>query len=114
MRDAYKTMFQSLCRIAALPPETLVYPGHNYLKENLRFAATLPHDAAALKVRQSALLGNEEPPSTLAAERMTNPFLRAAADEAFAQKNAATSGDAEDSFGLRAFTALRIRKNNFT
>jgi hydroxyacylglutathione hydrolase len=114
-RDACEILFQSQRRIAALPPETLVYPGHNYLEGNLRFAATLPHDAKALQKRRDALFCGQEPPSTIALEKMTNPFLRAIADEDFARDVcAALCTGTADSPNIEAFIALRMRKNDFT
>ena len=112
---AYEAMFQSLGRLAHLPPETCVYPGHNYLEENLRFAATLPHDASLLHRRKEALADGREPPSTLAMERMTNPFLRTIVDEAFVRalysEGGASCAPPPDT--LEVFTKLRIRKNTF-
>jgi len=106
--NAYAAMFASLCRIAALPPGTRIYPGHDYLEENLRFAATLPHNAELLGERRSALAEGGEPPSTLALELATNPFVRAA-DPEFRQ----SLGEPNDP-ALEVFTQLRIQKNSFT
>jgi len=93
-------MFQSLARLAALPPDTRVYPGHDYLEENLRFAATLtPQNGETLRRRGADHAAGREPPSTLAAELASNPFLRAAA-----------RGGAD---ALAEFTDLRKRKNSF-
>jgi hydroxyacylglutathione hydrolase len=106
--NAYSAMFESLRRIAALPADTRIYPGHDYLEENLRFAATLPHDTELLGKRRES----KEPPSTLALELATNPFLRAM-DPGFRQSlKSLKSLDASES-ALDVFTMLRVRKNSF-
>jgi hydroxyacylglutathione hydrolase len=75
-------MSASLARLAALPPETLVYCAHEYTASNLRFARAVEPGNAALagRERDTAALraaGRPTVPSTLALERATNPFLRA-------------------------------------
>ena len=121
VRGSYEVMFQSLRRLAALAdrsPETLVYPGHDYLEENLRFAASLPVQPdvlAALLKRREALRNGQEPPSALALEKMTNPFLLAITDEDFARAlyPSAPQAGHKDALHLEAFTVLRRQKNNF-
>ncbi|MDR2733943.1 MAG: hydroxyacylglutathione hydrolase [Spirochaetota bacterium] len=103
--NGYDVMLRSLCRIAALPPDTRVYPGHDYLEENLRFTATMPHDAKRIGSRRAALAEGREPPSTLALELATNPFLRAMDPEFRKSLRAQTAPE--------AFTLLRRRKNSF-
>ena len=77
-------MYTSLCeRLARLPGETRVYCGHEYTISNARFAASVePGNAAvaALLARATELRGRGEPtvPSSIAAERAHNPFLRVA------------------------------------
>jgi hydroxyacylglutathione hydrolase len=75
-------MFDSLQRLAALPPETLVCCGHEYSESNARFALTVEPDNGALSARAAeiARLRAERKPSvptTIAEEADTNPFLRA-------------------------------------
>lgn len=74
-------MQASLARLAALPPETLVYCAHEYTQSCLRFAHTVEPDNAAIDARSAKvdkLIGAGRPsvPSTLAEEFATNPFLR--------------------------------------
>ncbi len=71
----------SLRRIAALPPETLVYCAHEYTLANLGFALWVEPDNAAIEARREAeqakrLQGKPTVPSSLALELETNPFLR--------------------------------------
>jgi hydroxyacylglutathione hydrolase len=75
-------MFGSLQALAALPETTRVYCGHEYTEKNLRFAATVEPDNAAVKARQAAVAtmrAASEPslPSSIGIERDINPFLRA-------------------------------------
>jgi hydroxyacylglutathione hydrolase len=76
-------MWQSLRKLAALPPETQVCSGHEYTAANARFALTVEPDNAALRTRSQDVeaaraAGRATVPSTLAEELATNPFLRAA------------------------------------
>ncbi len=75
-------MFASLQKFAKLPPDTLVYCGHEYTESNARFAlhatpdnAALQAFAAGVKVKRAA--GEATVPSRLADELAANPFLRA-------------------------------------
>lgn len=76
-----KQMWASLSRIAALPPDTLLYCAHEYTAANARFALSVDQ-APALKTRADAVFaararGEATVPSTVGEERATNPFLRA-------------------------------------
>lgn len=82
-------MFESLRSLAALPPETDVYCGHDYLEANLAFGLSVePGNAAMrqrLEVTRARHHGQESVlPSTIALELETNPFLRVADVESFA------------------------------
>jgi hydroxyacylglutathione hydrolase len=70
-------MHASLMRLAALPPDTRVYFGHEYTAANLRFAATVEPGNAQATARATSLQVPSTP-STMAEERATNPFLRSA------------------------------------
>ncbi|MBK9032590.1 MAG: hydroxyacylglutathione hydrolase [Myxococcales bacterium] len=70
-------MQASLARLAALPPTTRVYFGHEYTAANLRFAAAVEPDNPAIAARAAAIVaGVATTPSTIADERATNPFVR--------------------------------------
>ncbi|WP_114227370.1 MULTISPECIES: hydroxyacylglutathione hydrolase [Sphingomonas] len=82
-------MFASLQRLAALPPETVVYAAHEYTLSNYRFAAhAFPGDAAIVRrlaeVECLRAAGEITLPTTIAEERASNPFLRAADAAEFA------------------------------
>jgi hydroxyacylglutathione hydrolase len=75
-------MFSSLHKFALLPPETMVYCGHEYTESNARFALHATPDNAALvayaeQARQLRAEGRPTVPSRLADELAANPFLRA-------------------------------------
>jgi len=74
-------MHDSLSRLAALPEDTLVYCTHEYTLSNLRFAVAVEPDNRHIaerfeKVSQLREAGGMSLPSTLALEKLTNPFLR--------------------------------------
>lgn len=76
------TMWASLSKLAALPPDTLVCSGHEYTASNARFALTIEPDNSALISRAAsveAARAADRPtvPSRLSEELETNPFLRA-------------------------------------
>lgn len=76
-------MWHSLSKLMALPPETIVYSGHEYTQANAKFALTVDPDNSALISRSDAIdvardQGRPTVPSSLADELATNPFLRAA------------------------------------
>ncbi|MFN0217179.1 MAG: hydroxyacylglutathione hydrolase [Hyphomicrobium sp.] len=76
-----RTMYASLCRIAALPDETAIYCGHEYTVSNGRFARSIEPENEALAARWTEIealraAGRPTLPTTLAVEKATNPFLR--------------------------------------
>ena len=83
-------MHASLQRLAALPAETRIYCAHEYTLSNARFAAhAFPGDAPIADRLASVVAAREAGqatvPTTIAEERATNPFLRAATADEFAQ-----------------------------
>ncbi|MCG8556220.1 MAG: hydroxyacylglutathione hydrolase [Proteobacteria bacterium] len=74
-------MYRSLLKVRSLPPDTRIYCGHEYTLDNLRFAAVVEPDNAAITQRmkwaQARLRAGEATvPGRLADELATNPFLR--------------------------------------
>lgn len=83
-------MHSSLQRLAALPPSTRIYCGHEYALGNLAFAEAQPDASAALASRASRLReirrrGEPSVPAMLEDELATNPFLRAKDAATFAR-----------------------------
>ncbi len=75
-------MFDSLQRLAALPPETLACCGHEYSESNARFALTAEPENPALRARADEIAaqraaGQATVPTTIGQELATNPFMRA-------------------------------------
>jgi hydroxyacylglutathione hydrolase len=105
-------MWSSLSKLAALPPDTRVYCGHEYTLANGKFALTLEPNNHALKKRMAEverLRAENQPtiPSTIGLERETNPFLRPTSAEL--RKSLAMEGD--DVVGV--FAETRRRKDAF-
>lgn len=74
-------LYTSLQKLASLPDETLIYPGHDYTIENLRFAFTIEPDNQEIEKRiqseiEARSAGKVTVPSNLLLEKKTNPFLR--------------------------------------
>ncbi len=69
-------MYASLNKLAALPPTTRVYFGHEYTAANLEFAAHVDPASQAIAARLATVTAPSTP-STIAEERATNPFLLA-------------------------------------
>ena len=74
-------MFTSLQRLAALPEQTRLYCAHEYTLGNARFAAHAEPDNSAIAQRSSEVAALRERgeitlPTTVSAERATNPFVR--------------------------------------
>jgi hydroxyacylglutathione hydrolase len=74
-------MWDSLRKIAALPDATKIYCGHEYTLSNGRFALTAEPENETLKARVAEVEGLRKSgkptlPTTIAAEKAANPFLR--------------------------------------
>ena len=87
-------MYSNMRKLEALGDETAIYCAHEYTLSNGRFALTvepgnLPliervNEVAAMRERGEATV-----PTTIALERATNPFMRAASVEELAARRAA-------------------------
>lgn len=109
-------MHHSLSRLAALPEDTLVYCTHEYTLSNLRFAQAVepnnPHIAERLaKVTQLREDGHMSLPSTLALEKLTNPFLRTG--ETSVKQKADERNGLDNRCPSAVFAALRAWKDKF-
>ena len=105
-------MWQSLSKLMALPPETMVYSGHEYTAANAKFALTVDPGNSALISRSDAIStarkhGRPTVPTTLADELATNPFLRAADPDIRAHLAMQDAPDAA------VFAEIRKRKDHF-
>ena len=105
-------MWESLSKLAALPPETQVCSGHEYTAANLAFALTIEPQNPELQARGMRIAvardrGQPTVPSTLSEELATNPFLRAGLAEVKSGLN--MSGEADSA----VFAEIRKRKDSF-
>jgi hydroxyacylglutathione hydrolase len=97
-------MWHSLQKLAVLPDETAIYFGHEYTLSNARFAVTIDPTNERLKARAAERFTI---PTTLALEKETNPFLRAA-DPAIRRNLLMETKTNEE-----VFAEIRKRKDNF-
>ncbi|MEX3016426.1 hydroxyacylglutathione hydrolase [Gymnodinialimonas hymeniacidonis] len=105
-------MWDSLSKLAALPPETMIYSGHEYTASNARFAITIEPDNPDLisriaEIDAARTADRPTVPSTLALELATNPFLRAT------NPDIATALGLADAAPARVFAEIRARKDAF-
>lgn len=105
-----ETMWNSLSKIIALPPETVLYCGHEYTQANADFALTVEPGNAALQkradeVRTLRAAGEPTLPTRLDIELETNPFLRPGSAEIRERLDMADNDDWE------VFGEVRRRKD---
>lgn len=87
-------MFANMQRFATLPDETAVYCAHEYTLSNGRYAVVAEPDNAAVAARLADVevaraRGEATVPTTIGAERATNPFMLAGSVAELARRRAA-------------------------
>jgi hydroxyacylglutathione hydrolase len=87
-------MFDNMRKLEALPDNTAVYCAHEYTLSNGKFALTVEPDNAALTERMAEVeamrsRGEATVPTSIALEKATNPFMRAASVDELAARRAA-------------------------
>ncbi len=105
-----KMMWGSLAKLAALPPETAVYCGHEYTAANAKFSLTIEPENTALQARaqeveQLRAAGKPTLPTTIGRELATNPFIRPGSVAIRARLGLAAAED------WQVFAEVRERKN---
>lgn len=106
-------LHQSLCRLVReLPPDTVLYTGHEYTESNLRFAAAVEPDNPAIEARLCHVAERRRQglfcaATTMKEELATNPFLRVDRAEVRAAVKASSAEASE------VFRALRQWKDTF-
>jgi hydroxyacylglutathione hydrolase len=81
-----QTMWESLQKLAALPDNTLIYPGHDYTLENYKFAQQVePDNQLISELIREIKQGKPTVPSTIAQEKATNVFVKTRTPEEFAK-----------------------------
>jgi hydroxyacylglutathione hydrolase len=105
-----KSMWNSLEKLAALPDDTLVYPGHDYTEDNCGFGLTIEpgnKDIQELREEVKKNGGKSVVPSTIGREKKINVFLRAGLPEVKALI------DHMDASNETSFAEIRGRKNRY-
>jgi hydroxyacylglutathione hydrolase len=108
----YLQMYQSLQKLAALPPSTKVYCTHEYTLHNINFALSLePKNQALIQrfndTQKQRDLNIPSLPSTIALELETNPFLRC-------DNNAIKSAiESKKASPLEVFCEIRELRNHY-
>ncbi|MDF1854477.1 hydroxyacylglutathione hydrolase [Pseudooceanicola sp.] len=102
----------TLSKLAALPPETLIYSGHEYTLSNGKFALSIEPDhpdyISRMKAVEAARAeGRPTVPVPLSLELATNPFLRVDTPEVRKAVNMPNVTAAE------VFAEVRRRKDSF-
>lgn len=113
MESPPEVLWRSLSRFLALPDETAIYSGHDYVLSNARFALAADPDNGNLKARAELAErvkrdGRFLIPTTLGEEKATNPFLRAGEPALARSVDMAPGSDP-----AAVFAALREWKNRF-
>ena len=103
-------MWSSLAKLIKLPPETVIYAGHEYTAANAKFALTIEPENAALQARAKEIdalrgLGKPTLPTRLDLELATSPFLRVTSRAIRARLGLEAATDAQ------VFAEVRERKN---
>jgi hydroxyacylglutathione hydrolase len=106
-------MHASLSALAALPPDTQIFCGHEYTAANLRFAAHVEPSNEAIAQASVAVAAQREAgrpsvPGTIERERATNSFLRPQSPEI--RRTLGIAADADD---VTAFAAIRKAKDGY-
>ena len=109
-------MHASLSKFKTLPDSTLLYCGHEYTASNLKFAASVEPDNAAIHKRLQhveKLRNSNQPtvPATLAEEKQTNPFLRCEISDVIMAASHFSDKDLNEP--SEVFAALRKWKDDF-
>ncbi|PHH74398.1 hypothetical protein CDD82_4952 [Ophiocordyceps australis] len=94
-------------RLAALPDDTVVYPGHEYTKSNVKFTSTVLQNEAVRKLHDFAQQDKETTGKfTIGDEKKHNPFMRVDDPEILKVTEASDP--------VTVMGKLREMKNNFT
>lgn len=111
--ELYKTFTEQLAR---LPRTTLVYPGHDYIENNLRFTLDREPDNAAARAMLDKLAGQDPAQayvSTLAVEIEVNTFLRLRSPTLIARLREAFPDLPDDPDPRTVFVKLRELRNSW-
>lgn len=112
-----EALFDTFSRqLAQLPDDTLLYPGHDYWENNLRFTLDREPDNAAASQLLERVRGedpNEAYVSTLAVERTVNTFFRLQSASVLARLREAFPDLPEQPDARTVFVKLRELRNQW-
>lgn len=103
-------------QLAALPEDTLVYPGHDYIENNLRFTLDREPDNARAREMLDQLQGqdpNAAYVSTLGVESEVNTFFRLRSPSVIAKLRAAFPDLPDEPDARTVFVKLRELRNSW-
>jgi hydroxyacylglutathione hydrolase len=111
--DLYTTFVDQLAR---LPDNTLVYPGHDYIENNLRFTLAREPDNEAAKAMLPGVTAHDPASShvtTLCEEKQINTFLRLTSPSVIASLREAFPELPEQPDAKTVFVKLRELRNSW-
>jgi hydroxyacylglutathione hydrolase len=111
--DLYATFVEQLAR---LPDDTAVYPGHDYIENNLRFTLAREPDNAAAQALLPRVAGHDPATgkvTTLGEEKEINTFLRLTSPSVIAALRAAFPELPEKPDPKTVFVKLRELRNRW-
>ena len=111
--DLYATFVEQLAR---LPDDTQVYPGHDYIENNLRFTLAREPDNAAAKALLPEIAGQDPATgkvTTLGEEKQFNTFMRLQSPGVIAALRAAFPELPEKPDPKTVFVKLRELRNSW-
>jgi hydroxyacylglutathione hydrolase len=109
----YATFVEQLAR---LPEETQVYPGHDYIENNLKFTLAREPDNAAAKALLPAVTGHDPataPVTTLGEEKQFNAFFRLTSPGVIAKLRESFPDLPEQPDAKTVFVRLRELRNKW-
>src|SRR5438552_18625918 len=103
-------------QLAALPDDTQVYPGHDYIENNLRFTLAREPDNAAARERLPEVQGHDPASSrvtTLAEEKQFNTFFRLQSPSVIAKLRESFPDLPDEPDAKTVFIKLRELRNHW-
>jgi hydroxyacylglutathione hydrolase len=111
--ELYKTFSEQL---AKLPASTSIYPGHDYIENNLRFTLDREPDNASAREMQAGLAGHDPDKgfvTTLEVERRINTFFRLTSPTVIAKLREAFPDLPDNPDPRTVFVKLRELRNSW-
>ena len=103
-------------QLAALPENTRIYPGHDYIENNLKFTLAREPDNAAARERLPGVTGHDPARSavtTLAEEKQFNTFFRLSSPSLIAELRESFPDLPEQPDAKTVFLKLRELRNRW-